>query len=96
MSIIIGLIQHGFPGGLIEGVSILIALNIIISVNSVNNYFSEKRLADLVKLSDEMMVTVFRNSSETITIDSEQLVVGDLVYIESGMKVPADMLMISG
>jgi len=96
VSIIIGLIQHGFPGGLIEGVSILIALNIIISVNSVNNYFSEKRLADLVKLSDEMMVTVFRNSSETITIDSEQLVVGDLVYIESGMKVPADMLMISG
>ena len=42
------------------------------------------------------MVTVFRNSTETITIDSEQLVVGDLVYIESGMKVPADMLMISG
>ena len=74
----------------------MIALNIIISVNSVNNYFSEKRLADLVKLSDEMMVTVFRNSTETITIDSEQLVVGDLVYIESGMKVPADMLMISG
>lgn len=96
VSIIIGLVQHGFPAGLIEGVSILIALNIIISVNSVNNYFSEKRLADLVKLSDEMMVTVYRNSSETITIDSEQLVVGDLVYIESGMKVPADMLMISG
>ena len=72
VSIIIGLIQHGFPAGLIEGVSILIALNIIISVNSVNNYMSEKRLADLVKLSDEQMVTVYRGSAtETITIDSE-------------------------
>jgi len=95
-SIIIGLIQHPFPEGLIEGTSILIALNIIIIVNSGNNYLSEKRLADLVKLSDEQMVAVYRGSTETTTINSELLVVGDLVYIESGMKVPADMLMISG
>jgi Ca2+-transporting ATPase len=95
-SIIIGLIQHPFPEGLIEGTSILIALNIIIIVNSGNNYMSEKRLADLVKLSDEQMVAVYRGSTETTTINSELLVVGDLVYIESGMKVPADMVMISG
>jgi len=78
-SIIIGLIQHPFPEGLIEGTSILIALNIIIIVNSGNNYLSEKRLADLVKLSDEQMVAVYRGSTETTTINSELLVVGDLV-----------------
>lgn len=96
VSIIIGLIQHPFPEGLIEGTSILIALNIIIFVNSGNNYMSEKRLADLVKLSDEQMVAVYRGSAETITINSELLVVGDLIYVESGMKVPADLVMISG
>ena len=53
VSIIIGLVQHGFPEGLIEGTSILIALNIIIFVNSGNNYLSEKRLADLVNLSEK-------------------------------------------
>jgi magnesium-transporting ATPase (P-type) len=42
------------------------------------------------------MVAVYRGSTETTTINSELLVVGDLIYIESGMKVPADMLMISG
>lgn len=96
VSIIIGLVQHGFPEGLIEGTSILIALNIIIFVNSGNNYLSEKRLADLVNLSEKQMVSVYRGSSETITIDANDLVVGDLVYIENGMKVPTDMLMISG
>ena len=71
VSIIIGLIQHGLPEGLIEGTSILIALNIIIMVNSGNNWKAEKRLADLVKLSDEQMVAVYRGSTETETIDSE-------------------------
>ena len=71
VSIIIGLVQHGFPEGLIEGTSILIALNIIIFVNSGNNYLSEKRLADLVNLSDKQEVAVCRGSQETETIDSE-------------------------
>lgn len=63
VSIVIGLIQHGYPDGMIEGVSILIALNIIIFVNSANNYSSEKRLADLVNLSERQEVSVCRNST---------------------------------
>jgi len=96
VSVIIGLIQHGFPEGLIEGTSILIALNIIIIVNSGNNYLAEQRLAELVLLSDKQEVAVFRGSEKAITIDTEALVVGDLVLIEAGMKVPADMLLVSG
>jgi len=97
VSIIIGYVQHGFPDGLIEGTSIMIALNIIIIVNSGNNWMSEKRLADLVKLSDKQYVAVFRGSTtESETIDANDLVVGDLVVIEKGMKVPADMIMVAG
>lgn len=48
VSLVIGLGQHGFPDGMIEGTSILIALCIIIVVNSGNNYLSEMRLAELV------------------------------------------------
>jgi len=79
VSLIIGLIQHGFPDGMLEGTSILIALNIIVIVNSGNNYLSEKRLAELVSLSDEQEVRVYRNSEEPKTIDSKLLVVGDIV-----------------
>jgi len=42
------------------------------------------------------MVAVFRGSSDSETIDANDLVVGDLVVIESGMKVPADMLVVCG
>ena len=51
VSLIIGIVKDGFPGGLIEGTSIIIALNIIIFVNSVNNYRSERKLAELVNLA---------------------------------------------
>ena len=53
VSMVINLIQEGWPKGIIEGVSIIISLLIIITVNSGNNYISEKRLADLVSLSDK-------------------------------------------
>jgi magnesium-transporting ATPase (P-type) len=96
VSILIGLFKEGFPKGLIEGTSILISLTIIIVVNSGNNWVSERRLAALVNLSEQQDVAVQRNSNDTITIDSRELVVGDLVQFEAGMKVPADMIMIEG
>lgn len=96
VSIIIGVVQHGLPDGLIEGTSILIALNIIIFVNSGNNYLSEKRLADLVNLSEKQMVPVYRGSKEAVSIDANELVVGDLIDIDNGNKVPADLIMVSG
>jgi len=74
----------------------LIALSIIIVVNSGNNYMAERRLANLLELSEKTSCAVFRGSSEAITIDSKELVVGDLVQIEKGKKCPADMLMVSG
>lgn len=96
VSMVIGCIQEGFPEGLVEGTSILIALFIIIVVNSGNNYISERRLADLVNLSEKQEVAVYRNSTEAQTIDGADLVVGDIIKFEAGMKVPADCIMIEG
>lgn len=48
VSIVIGIFKDGFPDGLIDGASILVALAIIIVVGSGNNYISELRLAKLV------------------------------------------------
>jgi len=45
-------IKAGFPEGLTEGVSIMIALVIIFVVNSANNYASERQLADMVMSAD--------------------------------------------
>ena len=97
VSMIINLLQEGFPKGIIEGISIIISLLIIIIVNSGNNYLSEKRLADLVNLSDQQEVAVYRGDDrETITIDTRELLVGDVIQFESGMKVPADCIVLEG
>jgi len=42
VSIVIGLVKEGFPDGLTEGLSICLALVIIITVSSANNYSSER------------------------------------------------------
>jgi len=94
VSLIIGGIQHGFPEGLLEGVSIMIALCIIIVVGSGNNYASEKRLAKLVAMADKQNVPVYRKGKkdQTETISYEDLVVGDLIELSKGNKVPADLM----
>ena len=63
VSLVIGIISEGFPNGLVEGLSIIIALLIIIVVNSVNNYISERRLAGLINLAEQQEVAVYRGSS---------------------------------
>jgi magnesium-transporting ATPase (P-type) len=51
VSVIVGMIKDGVAG-LIDGVSIFLALFIITAVNSANNYVSEKKLRQLVELSE--------------------------------------------
>lgn len=51
VSVVVGLIKEGLSG-LIDGVSIFIALFIITAVNSANNYVSERKLRDLVALTE--------------------------------------------
>lgn len=98
VSMVIGIINHPHDPleGMIEGTSICVALVIIISVNSANNYASEQRLANLLKTAEKLEVAVYRGKEAEITIDSSELVVGDIIKIENGKKLPADCLMIEG
>lgn len=82
---------------MLEGVSIMIALCIIIVVSSGNNYVSEQRLAKLVATDQEQMVDVQRGDKKTtIRMDYQKLLVGDIVHISKGEKIPADCLLIDG
>ena len=97
VSLIIGVVKDGVPGGLIEGTSIIIALTIIIVVGSVNNYRSERKLAELVSLAAKQEVRVYRGAAtEPSTIDYEDLVVGDVYVVESGASIPADSILLTG
>jgi len=43
VSLIIGVVQHGWERGWVEGCSIYIAIVIIVSVTAGNNYIKEKQ-----------------------------------------------------
>jgi len=43
VALIIGIIQHGWRSGWIEGISIWVAVSIIVAVTAGNNYVKEKQ-----------------------------------------------------
>jgi magnesium-transporting ATPase (P-type) len=98
VSMVIGIINHPHDPleGMIEGTSICMALVIIIAVNSGNNYASERRIAKLLESAEKLEVAVWRGNTAEITVDSTELVVGDLIKIENGKKIAADCLMVEG
>ena len=84
VSIVIGLIKEGFPDGLVDGVSIAMALVIITVVSSINNLISERKLAKLVLLNNvKRPVMVIRERNDML-IEIWELVVGDIYHVKAG------------
>lgn len=78
-----------------ETIGIFIAIFLATIISSLSEYGSEKAFEKLNEENSIIKVKVLRNSKrETINID--ELVVGDIVYLESGDKVPADSIILKG
>lgn len=78
-----------------ETVGIFIAIFLATIISTLSEYGSEKAFEKLNEENSIIKVKVLRNAKkETINID--ELVVGDIVYLESGDKVPADSIIIKG
>lgn len=60
MSLVIGVIQSGWSHGWVEGTSIYLAVIIIVSVTSGNNYVKEKQFQKLVMKASEDKAIVLR------------------------------------
>lgn len=79
-------------GEYIDGAFILFVILIDAVLGSVQEYRSNKNAEALAKLI-RIDALVIRNNKE-ISIPSEDLVPGDIVLLESGSKVPADLRLI--
>ena len=68
------------------------------SVTAGNNYVKEKQFQKLVAQAAQLeFVAIFRGSEgASFTLSATDLVVGDVIEICQGMKVPADCVLISG
>jgi len=79
----------------IEGAAILIAVVLVTFVGAFNNYSKELQFRALDKQKENKPVEVVRGGKE-MEISSNDLLVGDIVLLKQGERIPADGLYIDG
>jgi len=94
VSLVVGLIED-LAKGWIEGTAILAAVLIVAVVTATNNYEKEKQFQKLNAVKDDIHITVIRGGA-TVKVNTKNLVVGDVVELNSGDKIPADGVILSG
>ncbi len=78
-----------------ETLGMLVSILLSSLISSLSEYGSNKAFARLQSEYENILVRVKRNK-ELVTIKCDDLVVGDIVYLESGEMTPADGEVISG
>ena len=79
----------------VEGLAIMVAVVIVVLVTGLNDYRREKQFAALNAKKDDRQVKAIRSGKSTM-ISVFDVMVGDVLHLESGDSVPADGILISG
>eukprot|EP01098_Paradermamoeba_levis_P015007 TRINITY_DN7410_c0_g5_i1.p1 TRINITY_DN7410_c0_g5~~TRINITY_DN7410_c0_g5_i1.p1 ORF type:complete len:546 (+),score=151.30 TRINITY_DN7410_c0_g5_i1:155-1639(+) len=82
--------------GWIEGVAILIAVFLVASVSSGNDYNKDRQFRKLSEMTDNTKTVQVIRGGSTHTANVPDLVVGDIIQLETGDFIPADSLYVSG
>lgn len=90
--LIIAMILSFIVGEIIDGIFIFIVIMLDAILGSIQEWKSTKNAESLEKLI-KIEGTVIRNNKHKV-INSEDIVIGDIVILESGTKVPADLRLI--
>ena len=97
VNIAIGIYKEGIEHGWVDGVAIYAAVVIIVSIAAGNNWSKEKQFQKLVAKASIDTCPVYRGTEGlTQTIAVSELVVGDIIQISQGMRIPADCLLLEG
>lgn len=83
--------QHGW----IEGAAILFAVLLVAIVTATNDFEKESQFQKLNAVKEDVNIQAVRDG-KTISINTKELVVGDLVKLNAGDKIPADGILVSG
>ena len=83
VSLGIGVWREGLKTGWYEGVTIYLAVFIIVTVTAANDYMKEKQFRRLLAVRKERQALV-RRDSQVQTISTFDLVVGDIVLLKQG------------
>ncbi|PON79949.1 P-type ATPase [Parasponia andersonii] len=95
LSLGFGMKVHGAKEGWIDGLSIFIAVFLVISVSAISNYRQNRQFDKLSKVSNNIQIEAIRDGRRQ-HISIFEIVVGDLVCLKIGDQVPADGLFVEG
>ncbi|KAL1964514.1 hypothetical protein VTN77DRAFT_6940 [Rasamsonia byssochlamydoides] len=79
----------------VEGVTIMVAVAIVVIVGALNDYQKERQFAKLNEKKEDRLVKAIR-SGKSMEISVYDVVVGDILHLEPGDLVPADGVCVSG
>ena len=79
----------------VEGLAIMVAVVIVVLVTGLNDYRREKQFVALNAKKEDRQVKAIR-SGKSVMISVFDVVVGDVLHMESGDSIPADGILING
>ncbi len=94
VSLAVGVYENPATGW-IEGAAILFAVFLVAIVTATNNYNKEAQFRKLNAIKNDIVVGVIR-AGQSVTVGVKELVVGDIVRLNAGDKVPADGVLVEG
>ncbi|KAL5582672.1 hypothetical protein UlMin_015114 [Ulmus minor] len=95
LSLGFGMKVHGAKEGWIDGLSIFIAVFLVIGVSAISNYMQNRQFDKLSKVSNNIQIEVTRDGKRQ-QISIFEIVVGDVICLKIGDQVPADGLLLEG
>eukprot|EP00178_Gracilaria_changii_P023857 TRINITY_DN720_c0_g1_i1.p1 TRINITY_DN720_c0_g1~~TRINITY_DN720_c0_g1_i1.p1 ORF type:complete len:719 (+),score=149.17 TRINITY_DN720_c0_g1_i1:289-2445(+) len=81
--------------GYLEGIAIVIVVIVVVMVQALIDRQKEKKFRQLNSVKDNYAVQVVRASAST-SVDAESILVGDVIKIAAGDKLPADAVLLRG
>ena len=95
ISLLIGVCKEGLARGWIEGFAIFLAVFIVVTISSFNNWSKEQQFQKLYMENKNKDVTVRRDGIQQ-KINIKDILVGDVLKVEIGDIVPVDGILVEG
>ncbi|KAK4339516.1 hypothetical protein RND71_040978 [Anisodus tanguticus] len=90
-----GIKQHGPKEGWYDGGSIIVAVVLVLAVSSISNFKQSRQFLKLSDESKDIKVELMRDGRRQ-EVSIFDIVVGDVVCLKLGDKIPADGLFLDG
>jgi len=90
-----GLKKHREEYGYLEGIAIVLVVFVVVFLQAYIDYVKEQKFRQLNSIKDNYAVKVVRNG-EVHAVTAGEVLVGDVVELSAGDKIPADGVFLEG